>query len=190
MLKGNQDDSDDESRFKKHRSLKSSEKPPSPEPVNTLIDFSIDETNPSCMPNCEKSMETLRQIAEYNKKLPKRRQKKDKLDDISTTNVTATYLQKRDKKKKTLSVVTNYKQVGIIDGTTASDLSKDPFSIHNKQREIQRSSSTLRIKSLRKTYDNLIKLSPPKEPKQGEPIEETTVIQEIDNPFTEDNLDD
>ena len=144
------------------------------------------------MPGVERSIDTLKQIQLYNQKLPKRRKLKDKLDDISTANVTATYLQKRDKKKKTLSVLTNYKQVGIVDGTTASEFSKDKFSLANKQAQIQRSASTLRISTLRKTFDNLIKLSPPREPKPGEPPvekEKATVV-EIDNPFTEENIDD
>jgi hypothetical protein len=112
---------------------------------------------------------------------------------LPTANVSTTYLQKRDKKKKTLSLITNYKQVGIIDGTTSCDLSQDKFSLANKQREIQRSSSTIRINSLRKTYDNLIKLSPPRDTKPGDPPAEPlklTAMQEVDNPFTEDNLDD
>jgi len=68
----------------------------------------------------------------YNQKLPKRRRIKDKIEGIPTANVSTTYLQKRDKKKKTLSVLTNYKQVGIIDGTTSCDLSQDKFSLANK----------------------------------------------------------
>lgn len=86
-------------------------------------------------------------------------------------NVTKFLTQKRDKKKKTLSLVTTYKKVGIVDGCDRSQFSADPFSLANKQIDIQRSASHLRITSLRKTYDSLIKLTPPREPLKGEPDE-------------------
>lgn len=77
-----------------------------------------------------------------------------------------------------------------MDGTQPSEFSKDPFSIANKQNEIHRSASALRINNLRKTYDTLIKLSPPREAKPGEPlkiIEAGTITQEVNNPFTLEN---
>ena len=79
------------------------------DPTNEFIDISIDEFNPSHMPNVDRSIETLSQIQLYNQKLPKRRKIKDKLDEIPTANISTTYLQKRDKKKGTLSLITNYK---------------------------------------------------------------------------------
>jgi hypothetical protein len=100
------------------------------------------------------------------------------------------YTQKRDKKKKTLSLVTAYKQVGIVDGCGPSEFSKDSFSLANKQIEIHRSASALKINRLRRTYDSLIKLSPPKEPLPGEEAPKVTqTIVEIDNPFTNENCD-
>lgn len=69
----------------------------------------------------------------------------------------------------------------------------DKFSLANKQNEIQRSASTLKIQRLRKTYDSLIKIEQPKEPAPGdekdakEKVIEAVV--EVDNPFTEDNCE-
>ena len=87
-----------------------------------------------------------------------------------------------------MSLVTAYKQVGIVDGCEPSTFSMDKFSLANKQNEIQRSASTLKIQRLRKTYDSLIKIEQPKEPAPGdekdakEKVKEAVV--EIDNPFT------
>jgi len=47
-------------------------------------------------------------------------------------NVTKFLTQKRDRKKKTLSLVTTYKKVGIVDGCDRSQFSSDPFSLANK----------------------------------------------------------
>lgn len=156
-----------------------------------LIDISKSLEHPSSRPDVNESIETLRQIQLYNAKLPKRRRAKDSLSEISVQNVTKFLTQKRDRKKKTLSLVTTYKKVGIVDGCDRTQFSSDPFSLANKQIEIQRSASHLRIRSLRKTYDSLIKLTPPKDPQKGEPEEPKILqesIREVDNPFTEDNL--
>lgn len=82
-----------------------------------LIDISSLQDHPSSRPSVNDSIDTLKQIQLYNQKLPKKRKVKDALHEITTSNIVTTYTQKRDKKKKTLSVLTNYKQVGIVDGS-------------------------------------------------------------------------
>lgn len=79
--------------------------------------------NPSSRPDVETQLETLRAIQEYNKKLPKRRKIKDRLSECPTTNISASYTQKRDRKKKTLEVITHYKPVGIVDGCRSTNFS-------------------------------------------------------------------
>ena len=104
---------------------------------------------PSSRPNVDKQLETLQAIQEYNKKLPKRRKIKDSLSECPTTNIAATYTVKRDRKKKTMELITHYNKVGIVDGCQSTTLSNDKFSLYNLQTELQRSSSAIKIKSLR-----------------------------------------
>lgn len=108
----------------------------SQESTNELIDISVMSEVPSCRPDVETQLETLKAIHEYNKKLPKRRKKKDSLSECSVTNIvaTSTIARKTNKKtkKKTIDLVTHYKPVGITDGTTATPFSKDKYSLTNK----------------------------------------------------------
>jgi hypothetical protein len=77
-------------------------------------------------------------------------------------------------------MITHYKQVGIIEGTSSSDV--DRYSIMNKQREIQRSASQQKIAMLRKSFENLIgAISRPDE------VEEDSNYK-LDNPFTSHTL--
>jgi len=87
---------------------------------------------PSGRPDVETQLDTLRAIQDYNKKLPKRRKIKDKMSECPTSNISATFTQKRDKKKKTLEVITHYKPIGITDGCRSTSFSVDKFSLFNK----------------------------------------------------------
>lgn len=87
---------------------------------------------PSARPDVQTQLETLQAIKDYNKKLPKRRKVKDSLKECPTSNIMATFTQKRDHKKKTLEVLTHYKPVGIVDGCKSTNFSSDQFSLFNK----------------------------------------------------------
>jgi hypothetical protein len=65
----------------------------------------------------------LRAIQEYNKKLPKRRKVKDALKELPVSNIAATFTVKRDRKKKTMELITHYNQVGVIDGCHSTSFS-------------------------------------------------------------------
>jgi|APGre2960657444_1045066.scaffolds.fasta_scaffold363520_1 hypothetical protein len=57
-------------------------------------------------------------------------------------------------------MIPKYSAVGIVDGCRTSTLSSDPFSLTNKQNEIQRSASALKIQTLRKHYESILTMSP------------------------------
>ena len=153
---------------------------------------------PSCRPDVETQIETLKAIHEYNKKLPKRRKKKDSLSECSVTNIvaTSTVARKTNKKtkKKTIELVTHYKPVGITDGTEATPFSKDKYSLTNKQIAVQRSASAIKIKTLRTQYDKLLIMDQPQEKKEGdtgltlEPCSSEPRI--INNPWMDDTQED
>lgn len=63
-------------------------------------------------------------------------------------------------KKKTFEMIPKYSAVGIVDGCRGSSLSNDPFSLTNKQIQIQRSASALKIQTLRKHYESILTMSP------------------------------
>lgn len=126
-----------------------------PKPVSSLIDLSKDEQSPSSKPSAETQLATLKAIQAYNSALPKSRKVKDALPEVTASNVVATQRVKRDLKKKTLELVNNYKTVGIMEGTSC-DNEADRYSLANRQREIQRSASQLKIAALRKSFENLI----------------------------------
>jgi hypothetical protein len=89
--------------------------------------------HPSSRPSVEQQIETLNNIRLYNKALPKKRQGKDSLPEITASNIVATFTVKRDAKKKTFEMIPKYSAVGIVDGCRTSTFSNDPFSLTNKQ---------------------------------------------------------
>ena len=107
---------------------------------------------------------------------------KDSLPEIPVSNVVSLSMIKRDLKKKTMEIIPNYRQVGILEGTS-SDGSVDRFSIANCQRELQRSASQIKIQNLRRSFENLIgKVSKPEATGDDEeaPL--------VDNPFSSATL--
>jgi glutaredoxin 2 len=56
----------------------------------------------------ETQLATLAAIQEYNKSLPKARRAKDSLPEIATSNISATYIIKKDLKKGTSEQITKY----------------------------------------------------------------------------------
>ena len=89
--------------------------------------------HPSSRPSVEQQIDTLNNIRLYNKALPKKRQAKDSLPEITASNIVATFTVKRDPKKKTFEMIPKYSAVGIVDGCRTSSISNDPFSLTNKQ---------------------------------------------------------
>ncbi len=124
--------SDEDSLFHKSKSLKKGEKLPTPEPLDELVDIASMSEMPSSRPTVEQQMETLQAIMDYNKKLPKRRKAKDSLSECQTSNIAATFTVKRDRKKKTMEMITHYNPVGITDGCRSTTFSQDKFSLFNK----------------------------------------------------------
>jgi len=124
--------------------------------------------NPSSRPTVATQLETLSAIEAYNKKLPKRRKLKDSLKECPTNNIAATFTVKRNQKKKTIELVTHYQQVGITDGCRPTSLSQDKFSLTNMQSEMQRSASSIKIRTLRSQYERLLTMDPPPAPLPGE----------------------
>lgn len=124
--------SDEDSLFHKSKSQKKGEKLPTPEPLDELVDIASMSEMPSSRPTVEQQMETLQAIMDYNKKLPKRRKAKDSLSECQTSNIAATFTVKRDRKKKTMEMITHYNPVGITDGCRSTTFSQDKFSLFNK----------------------------------------------------------
>lgn len=112
----------------------------SPKPEDEVIDLSNDFRTPSSKPSAAIQLAQLKAIREYNSALPKKRVAKDSLPEIPVSNVVSLSMIKRDLKKKTMEIIPNYRQVGILEGTS-SDGSVDRFSLANCQRELQRSAS-------------------------------------------------
>lgn len=79
-------------------------------------------------------------------------------------------------------MVTNYKTIGITDGCSGSEV--DRYSIVNKQREIQRSSSALKIAALRKSFEMLIGA----QSKPEELDDNASEGYQVDNPFSSETL--
>lgn len=102
--------------------------------MNELVDIS--KMSASSRPDVETQLETLQAIQDYNKKLPKRRKKKDSLSECSVTNIVATSQinRKTKKKKKVIELETKYKPIGIVEGIaqTPFSQSQDKFSISSK----------------------------------------------------------
>lgn len=100
------------------------------------------ELLPSSKPSVEEQIKTLYAIQKYNKALPKKRQKKDSLPEITATNIAATYQVKRTIKKGAviIEMETKYKAIGIVDGTSETE-HDNPFSLAARQQELQRSAS-------------------------------------------------
>ena len=79
-----------------------------------------------------------------------------------------------------MEMVTNYKQVGIIEGTSSSEINK--YNVMSKQRAVQRSASQQKIERLRKSFENLIRaISKPEDIEEG-----ATYL--LDNPFSSETL--
>lgn len=100
----------------------------------------------------EEQIEMLSAIKDYNQTMPekKRANPKNHLPEIMASNVGVTKRFWKDlAKKKASRVKLTYHQIGIVDGTTRSEFSEDKFSIENKMRMIQRSSSARKIENLR-----------------------------------------
>lgn len=138
--------------------------------------------HPSSKPPADLQLQTLKAIQAYNSALPKARKAKDSLAEIAVQNVTATFTMRTEKKKKETirEMVTNYRTIGITDGCSGSEV--DRYSIVNKQREIQRSASALKIAQLRKSFEQLIGA-------QSKPEEiENEDGYHIDNPFSSETL--
>lgn len=106
------------------------------------------------------------------------------MQEIAVQNVAATYTMKTEKKKKETirEMVTNYKTIGITDGCSGSEV--DRYSIVNKQREIQRSSSALKIAALRKSFEMLIGA----QSKPEELDDNASEGYQVDNPFSSETL--
>lgn len=120
-------DLDDYSSPKKIKNTKIIASPPV---AKTLVDMTTSDEYPSSKPNADIQLLTLKAIKDYNNSLPKARKTKDALEEIAVQNVAATFTIKTDHKKKTKELITNYKQVGIIEGTLSTDA--DRFNIGNK----------------------------------------------------------
>ncbi len=158
-----------------------------------LIDITADMDNISHMLSTEGQIAQLAAIRDYNKALPKRRRGKDEMTDPATSNITATFTVKKDLKKKTLELVPHFHPVGMVDGYRPSSVSINPFSLLNRQNEIQRSASAIKISRLRKHYGGL--LGPTASAATGltlhpqGSVENIPSQQLISNPFSEDTLD-
>jgi len=63
---------------------------------------------------------------------------------------------KKDLKKKTLELIPHFHPVGMVDGYRASSFSQNTFSLLNRQNEIKRSASAIKISQLRKHYGGLL----------------------------------
>jgi hypothetical protein len=48
---------------------------------------------------------------------------KDSLKELPVSNIAATFTVKRDRKKKTMELITHYNQVGVIDGCHSTNFS-------------------------------------------------------------------
>ena len=158
-----------------------------------LIDITADIDNMSHMLTTEGQLAQLAAIRDYNKALPKRRRGKDEMSDPVTSNITATFTVKKDLKKKTMELVPHFHPVGLVDGYRPSSVSINPFSLLNRQNEIQRSASSIKISRLRKHYGGL--LGPTASAATGltlhpeGSIENVSSQAGINNPFSEETID-
>ena len=87
----------------------------------------------------------------------------------------------REGKKKTISLKPTYRKIGITDGCEASQFSNNPFSLANKQIKIQRSSSLLKVSSIRNYYSQILQISPKN--KNEDPDDRDSSL----HPFTTEN---
>lgn len=100
--------------------------------------------------------------------------------------MSATFTVDHNRKKGTISLISRYKPVGIVDGCPTTEFSNDQFSLLNKQSAVQRSASLLKIQNIRKYYDKLIKRSPRGTTEDAKVVPDSSMLIE-DHPFTREN---